>query len=62
MGEWGHWRVDGGWTVLCHMTRESLILPSSYMLASHGLDFCCPHTNTLDGVMPRALHGPEAVQ
>ena len=26
------------------------------------LDICSPHTNTLDGVMPRVLHGPKAVQ
>ena len=35
----------------------------SYIAVSnHCLDICSPHTNKLDGVMPRALHGPKAVQ
>ena len=42
-----------------HMTRYSFGLSSVSPLC---LDICSPHTNKLDGVMPRVLHGLKAVQ
>ena len=43
------------WTIL-----EDSIL--SLAVSPLCLDICSPHTNKLDGVMPRVLHGPKAVQ